>query len=213
MENIVQEKIDYLLPYLRSFGFDDQMKSRFTVLLPLSWDYKNLLPLVVNSENNQNVSVTLIIGVQGEVEDYPIDYFFAQIGEMIDFNQREEKKRQLLQQKMEELQQLFQNSSLEEVETFGFVKGENNERIITQLPAELPMAPPAKINVVVEPAEIKVLEEIKLPPVTRVVSTPPPAKLVGKIVPISERDNDDEDYDQDIMFTPPIVADMERSRN
>ena len=135
-----QERIDKLLPYLRGFAFDEAtMYIRLSVLFPVDWDVsrfqsEGILRKVI--EDN-GVSRLYLLGVSTETDlhptpilnDKPIDYFFNEIENVIQFNNERVKKKELFQQKVKELEKVFMSSSLDEIEKLKFTKEDEYQPI------------------------------------------------------------------------------------
>jgi hypothetical protein len=127
MANIkIQENIERLLPYLRGFYWDENLYTRYEVIFPKVWKKDDLFSnkLVIKKLFENENAVNLLLGIV-EGDDKPIDYFFNEIEKIITINKEYEKKQELLRKKIEELQNVFNNSPLEELENIAFSKKDN----------------------------------------------------------------------------------------
>lgn len=119
MENIIDNKLQRLIPYLRGFFYDEKtLLIRINLLIPNNWNYLNLKEkgIIVNAIKFNDFSNTLIIGLgEEQLHDKPFDYFCEEIEKMIAINQEKSKKQELLNQKIKELQNFIDQSSLDEI--------------------------------------------------------------------------------------------------
>lgn len=132
MENIVEKEIKKLSPYFKGLAYDpDTDFLRLSVALPINWNVQYLYDseIVLTSGGYDELNNVYMLGLVAPdsgndymVIDKPIDFFLNKIKELIDYNLEEEKKRELIKNKMEELSQYLASASLEDLEKFNPVK-------------------------------------------------------------------------------------------
>jgi hypothetical protein len=111
MENIINNRLEKLIPYLRGFMYDhNDLYIRLQVMIPISWTYTSLKEkgIIISTQTTpNNTSYLLTIGVDAKkATDKPIDEFLNDFEEVIIHNKKEEKKQKLLRQKIKEMSNL-----------------------------------------------------------------------------------------------------------
>ncbi len=166
MATMIQERIDKVLPYLRGFAFDqDSLYKRFTVLFPATWDitYLKNKSILLGIISNYGTSLQYMIGVNNQrdtqgnfiLQDQTFDYFIDEIERVILINNEKERKQELLKEKIAQLQEVFNSSSLEEVEKLQITAdGEALPMpIIPAQPTLIPVEPVLQIPPVQQPVQ------------------------------------------------------------
>ncbi len=110
------ENIKTLRPHFHSLR-EVQDNVSLDIKLPLTWKYDDVvkpyssITIKIQDKNEKFNLISLI--AQGTQNGY--DVVFACANEIVNKNKEEEEKQRLFQQKVKELQQLFQNESLDKL--------------------------------------------------------------------------------------------------
>ena len=149
MTNLIDNEINKIRPYFRGLVYDpDTDFLKLSAVFPNIWSAQSLYEseIVLDAYEYDEFSTVYMLGIQPAVtEDYtvidkPIDYFINKIKYLIDFNVQEEKKKELIQKKMDELSKYLASASLEDLENFNPVTKEeivnSNENITNSTETE-----------------------------------------------------------------------------
>ena len=122
------EEIKSLRPHFHSLR-EIQNNVSLDIKVPLSWKYEDIVKpyrtvtLKVQDKNDKFNLVSFIS--QATQEGY--DVVFACADEIFRYNKEEEEKQKLFQQKVKELQQLFQNEKLDKLKDINLLEDYGQE--------------------------------------------------------------------------------------
>lgn len=123
----VDNKIKELKPHFVGLAYDlDNGFIRLSFLFPFNWkmDILENAGIILNTSDYDDGRSYYMLGLDTDtdsipsIDDKPIDYFLDLVKELIDFNLQEEKKKQLIEKKMQELSQYLASASLDDLEKF-----------------------------------------------------------------------------------------------
>lgn len=122
------DNIKKLRPYFHSLR-EIQDNVSLDIKLPLTWKYEDVvkpyssIAIKVQDKNEKFNLISLIS--QSTQNGY--DVVFACANEIVTKNKEEEEKQRLFQEKVKELQLLFQNESLEKLKDINLIKNHGQE--------------------------------------------------------------------------------------
>lgn len=124
---IINDKLDKLLPFVRGFRYEEKtLQPHVSILFPHSWsiNHLNSNELIIEEAVLNEASKAIIVGFKGQVHSDGIDYLFEEIEKEILFNQEQENKKLLFQEKLKELEKFVNLSTLEDVKNLQILNPE-----------------------------------------------------------------------------------------